>query len=116
MKPIRRLMLSGDAVPLVDANLVLELNACGRGFITAETTTDYTGKLVRLDAGYPDLVLRWFTGYVERSQPAENGAQRLFVRELTGVFERMWPVSMQHPTLRQLADWLWPTRSGPVMP
>ncbi|WP_145539028.1 hypothetical protein [Yersinia kristensenii] len=106
MKPIRRLMLSGDVVPLVDANLVLELNACGRGFITAETTTDYTGKLVRLDAGYPELILRWFTGYVERSQPAENGAQRLFVRELTGVFERMWPVSMQHPTLRQLADWL----------
>ncbi|EKN4704497.1 hypothetical protein JE941_000547 [Yersinia ruckeri] len=106
MKPIRRLMLSGDTVPLVDANIVLELNACGRGFITAETTTDYTGKLVRIDAGYPELVLRWFTGYVERSQPSENGSQRLFVRELTGIFERMWPVSMQHPTLRQLADWL----------
>ncbi|MCW6546082.1 hypothetical protein NE897_10350, partial [Yersinia ruckeri] len=28
------------------------------------------------------------------------------VRELTGIFERMWPVSMQHPTLRQLAEWL----------
>ncbi|MCW6573179.1 hypothetical protein NFB54_17355, partial [Yersinia ruckeri] len=95
MKPIRRLMLSGDTVPLVDANIVLELNACGRGFITAETTTDYTGKLVRIDAGYLELVLRWFTGYVERSQPSENGSQRLFVRELTGIFERMWPVSMQ---------------------
>lgn len=106
MKPIRRLMLSGDAVPLVDTNVVLELNACGRGFITAQTTTDYTGKLVRLDVGYPDLVLRWFTGYVERSQPADNGAQRLFVRELTGIFERLWPVSLQHPTLRHLAAWL----------
>ncbi|MBE8596194.1 hypothetical protein [Xenorhabdus sp. BG5] len=106
MKPINRLYLSGDEIHLVDANLMLELSSCGRGFITAETTTDYTGKLVRLDVGYTDLVLRWFTGYVERSQPAQNGYQRLFVRELVGVFERAWPCSFQHPTLRQIAGWL----------
>lgn len=82
MKPVKRLYLSTDEVHLVDVSLVLELNSCGRGFITAETTTDYTGKLVRLDVGYTDLLLRWFTGYVERSQPAENGFQRLFIREL----------------------------------
>lgn len=69
-------------------------------------STDYTGKLVRLDVGYTDLLLRWFTGYVERSQPAENGFQRLFIRELVGVFERMWPCSFQHPTLREIAGWL----------
>ncbi|WP_416337340.1 phage tail tape measure protein [Escherichia coli] len=55
---------------------------------------------------YTDLLLRWFTGYVERSQPAENGFQRLFIRELVGVFERMWPCSFQHPTLREVASWL----------
>lgn len=106
MKPVKKLWLSGDAVHPVDVNLVLELNAAGRGFITAETDTDYTGKLVRLDVGYSDLLLRWFTGYVERSQAADNGAQRIFVRELTGIFERSWPCSFQHPTLKQLADWL----------
>ena len=106
MKPVKRLYLSTDEVHLADASLVLELNSCGRGFITAETTTDYTGKLVRLDVGYTDLLLRWFTGYVERSQPAENGYQRLFIRELAGVFERMWPCSFQHPTLRDVAGWL----------
>ncbi|PHM39813.1 protein phage [Xenorhabdus mauleonii] len=106
MKPINRLYLSGDETHLVDANLMLELSSCGRGFITAETTTDYTGKLVRLDVGYTNLMLRWFTGYVERSQPAQNGYQRLFVRELVGVFERQWPCSFQHPTLRQIAAWL----------
>ncbi|WP_047679912.1 MULTISPECIES: hypothetical protein [Xenorhabdus] len=106
MTPISRLHLSGDEIHLVDANIMLELSSCGRGFITAETTTDYTGKLVRLDVGYPDLVLRWFTGYVERSQPAQNGYQRLFVRELVGVFDRLWPCSFQHPTLRQIAGWL----------
>jgi hypothetical protein len=106
MKPIQRLHLSGDEVHIVDSNLMLELSSCGRGFITAQTTTDYTGKLVRLDIGYPELLLRWFTGYVERSQPAQNGFQRLFVRELVGVFESQWPCSFQHPTLRQIADWL----------
>ncbi|MFI7973241.1 hypothetical protein [Serratia marcescens] len=106
MKTVKRLMLSGDAVPLVDVNVVLELNACGRGFITAQTGQDYTGKLVRLDVGYTDNILRWFTGYVERSQPAENGFQRLFVRELAGVFDKLWPCAFQHPTLRQVADWL----------
>ena len=106
MKPIKRLYLSTDEIHLADASLVLELNSCGRGFITAGTTQDYTGKLVRLDVGYTDLVLRWFTGYVERSQPAENGFQRLFVRELVGVFERLWPCSFQHPTLRDIASWL----------
>lgn len=106
MKPIKKLWLSGDAVHLVDVNIVLELNGCGRGFITAETAEDYTGKVVRLDVGYTDKVLRWFTGYVERSQPAENGYQRLFVRELVGIFDRSWPCSFQHPTLRQIAGWL----------
>ena len=106
MKPIKRLYLSTDEVHLADASLVLELNSCGRGFITAETDKDYTGKLVRLNVGYTDLLLRWFTGYVERSQPADNGFQRLFVRELVGVFERLWPCSLQHPTLRSVAGWL----------
>ncbi len=106
MKPIKRLFLSGDPVHLVDCNIVLELNACGRGFITASTDSDYTGKMVRLDIGYDGLVLRWFTGFVERSQPAENGASRLFVRELIGVFDKLWPCSFQHPTLRQITDWM----------
>ncbi len=106
MKTVKRLYLSNTAAHLVDVNLALELSACGRGFITAQTDEDFTGKLVRLDIGYPDLVLRWFTGYVERSQPSESGYQRLFVRELVGIFERAWPCSFQHPTLRDVAKWL----------
>lgn len=106
MRPVKRLYLSGDIVPVVDMNIALELSACGRGFITAQTEADYTGKMVRLDVGYTDLLLRWFTGYVERSQPAENGYQRLFVRELVGIFERSWPCSFQHPTLRKIAEWV----------
>lgn len=86
--------------------MVLELNSCGRGFVTAQTSQDYTGKMVRLDVGYAGELMRWFTGFVERSQPAEKGFMRLFVRELAGVFDRAWPCSFQHPTLRDVAAWL----------
>lgn len=106
MKPIQRVYLSTQLVHCSDLDLVLELNSCGRGFLTVQTDQDYTGKLVRVDAGYSDLLLRWFTGYVERSQPAENGFMRLFVRELAGVFDKMWPCSMQHPTLKNIGTWL----------
>ncbi|MFV7361037.1 hypothetical protein [Citrobacter portucalensis] len=106
MKPVKRLYLSTDEVHVSDVNMVLELNSCGRGFITAQTAQDYTGKMVRLDVGYAGELLRWFTGYVERSQPAEKGFMRLFVRELAGVFDRAWPCSFQHPTLRDVAAWL----------
>lgn len=106
MKPVKRLYLSTDEVHVSDVNMVLELNNCGRGFITAQTAQDYTGKMVRLDVGYAGELLRWFTGYVERSQPAEKGFMRLFVRELAGVFDRAWPCSFQHPTLRDVAAWL----------
>ncbi|MEI9881654.1 hypothetical protein [Atlantibacter hermannii] len=106
MRPLNRLYLSGDEVHLSDLNLVLELNACGRGFITAKTETDYTGKMVRIDAGYTTQLYRWFTGYVERSQPSENGFQRLFIREMVGIFDKQWPCSFQHPTLRSVTDWM----------
>ncbi|HHP5906473.1 hypothetical protein E4179_22355 [Citrobacter freundii] len=106
MRPIKRLYLSGEEIPLVDSNLVLELSAGGRGFITAVTAEDYTGKLVRLDIGYPEMMYRWFTGYVERSQPAENGSVKLFVRELVGTLDRQVPCSFRHPTLRIITDWL----------
>ena len=106
MRPVKRLYLSGNEIPLVDSNLVLELSSGGRGFITAVTGEDYTGKLVRLDIGYPEMMYRWFTGYVERSQPAENGSVKLFVRELVGTLDRQVPCSFQHPTLRIVTDWL----------
>lgn len=104
MKPITTLQIDAQTVPIASHELVLDLSGCGRGFITAETDQVSTGKLIRVNVGYNDQTLRWFTGYVERDQAADNGFRRMFVRELVGVFEKNWPVSMQHPTLRQVAD------------
>lgn len=104
MKPVITLRIGSETVAVASQHLILELAGCGRGFITVLTTADTTGQLVRLDLGYDTTVYRWFTGFVERSSPAENGAQRIFVRELVGVFDGQWPVSLQHPTLRDVAD------------
>ncbi|WP_421416274.1 hypothetical protein ACOMDM_09235 [Serratia plymuthica] len=79
-------------------------NDTGRGFITAKIADDATGAIVRLDLGYNNTAYRWFTGYVERDQPSGNGFRRLFVREMTGVFEKHWPLSLQPPTLRQVTQ------------
>lgn len=98
------LRVGETSLPVVSFNVVAELSACGRGFVTAITTEDLTGQLVRLDIGWNDMVYRWFTGYVERSSAAENGSQRLFVRELIGVMAENWPVSLQHPTLRDVTE------------
>ncbi len=106
MKPISRLYLSGDEIQVTDLNIMLELSAAGRGFVTVKTDKDYTGKLVRIEAGYSELLLLYFTGFVERAQPSSNGFQRLFIRELVGVFDRQWPCSFQHPTLRTIVDYL----------
>ncbi|EKN5939924.1 hypothetical protein DVP82_02800 [Yersinia enterocolitica] len=104
MKSVVTLRIGDDVIPANNLNLSLSLNGCGLGFVTALTDQGCVGKLVRLDLGNNASIFRWLTGFVERSAPAENGAQRLMVRELVGVFERSWPCSLQHPTLRDVTD------------
>lgn len=104
MKSVVTLRIGDDEIAANSLNLSLSLSGCGLGFVTALTEQDCIGKLVRLDLGYNASIYRWLTGFVERSAPAENGSQRLFVRELVGVFERSWPCSLQHPTLRDVTD------------
>lgn len=52
MKPLFKLQLSGEKIQVTDVNIMLELSATWRGFVTVKTDADYAGELVRLDAGY----------------------------------------------------------------
>ncbi|AXF75344.1 hypothetical protein LU604_15915 [Erwinia tracheiphila] len=104
MRSVITMRVDETELPVVSCKLVAELAACGRGFVTAVTSEDLTGRLVRIDLGWNDVVYRWLTGYVERSSAAENGGQRLFARELVGIMGKNWPVSLQHPTLRDVAE------------
>lgn len=111
MKPIVTLKIGAVDTPVSSYEVVIDLSDSGRGFITAKTDSDTTGAVVRLDVGFNNRAFRWFTGYVERDQPDENGFRRMFVREMTGIFEKRWPLSLQHPTLRQVTQAL-STASG----
>ena len=106
MKSQISLKINQQPIAISDCQLVIELNVPGRGFITALTTEPCVGQLVEIDLGYNASIYRYFTGFVERATPAENGAQRLFIRELTGIFWRSFPCSHQHPTLKQVIDTL----------
>ena len=104
MKSVITLRINHELTAISDCQITLELNTPGRGFITALTTESCIGQLVEIDLGYNDSIYRYFTGFIERATPAENGAQRLFIRELTGIFERQFPCSLQHPTLQQVIN------------
>lgn len=99
MKTVISLRIDNDSFVIDNLNLMVNLNGCGRCFITVVTDKDFTGHLARLDLGYNEQVFRYLTGYVERSQVIENGSRRLFIREFVGIFEHHFPVSLQHPRL-----------------
>ncbi|XOO19214.1 hypothetical protein ACM3CZ_14575 [Edwardsiella ictaluri] len=109
MKPIQLCTVAGKAYQPASMELVLVLNGVGRGFITItpeEATTGLAGAMVQIDLGEGTEAWRYFTGYVERDQPAENGARRLFVREAAGLLDFELPCSHQHPTLKTVLDTL----------
>ncbi|CNK19356.1 phage-like protein [Yersinia aldovae] len=104
MKSVVILYIGDNEVAGINLNLSLSLSACGLGFVTAITEADCVGKVVKLDLGTNDSVFRYLVGYVESSAPAENGAQRLCIREWVGGLQVSQPHSLQHPTLRDVTD------------
>ncbi|EQA2400213.1 hypothetical protein ACXZ3X_001143 [Escherichia coli] len=106
MKITSRFYIGSETVTPVDIRLALELSAAGLGFVTVPSKENLQGKMVALDLGYSGKMLRWFTGIVERSQQAERGWQRILIRELTGILARPMPCSIQHPTLRDVCNWV----------
>ncbi|HDI7962441.1 TPA: hypothetical protein PO740_005220, partial [Escherichia coli] len=107
MKLIQRCMINGERVEIADISLVLTLNAAGRGFISVNNLSpehSLAGAMVQIDLGRDGEAWRYFSGYIERDQPAENGSRRLFIREAAAVLDFDFPCSMQHPTLRGVLD------------
>lgn len=105
MKIIQRCMINGKQTEITDISLVLSLNASGRGFVTLPNQrSTLAGAMIQIDFGRDGQAWRYFSGYVERDQPAENGARRLFIREAAAVLDFSFPCVIQHPTLRDVLD------------
>ncbi|EJJ0395643.1 hypothetical protein VQZ45_004212 [Salmonella enterica] len=106
MKPIRDLRIDGKPFSVVEENIVLRLNGAGTGFITINDTDDSNplrGKSVDLSIGYNDQPVKWFSGYVENDSRTGRGLRKLMVREAAAILQYPLNVSMQHPTLKQVA-------------
>lgn len=101
MKLLKRLTIGSEVRELVDHQIILELSSGGRGIVTVKGSAT-KGQLISLDIGYNNQPVRWFTGYITKVTPAGNGTNRLVVRELAGVLAENWPLSIQHPTLKQV--------------
>ncbi|EJJ3921079.1 hypothetical protein NI479_003127 [Salmonella enterica] len=90
----------------MEENIVLRLNGAGTGFITINDTDDKTplrGRSVELSIGYNDQPVKWFSGYVENDSRTGKGLRKLMVREAAAILQYPLNVSMQHPTLKQVA-------------
>lgn len=113
MKIIKTVILDGQQVELQSEHIILELNNSGRGFITVLTDQPCVGKSVVFELGEYDAYYKWFDGFVEQEQPAENGYKRLFIREKVAIFERVLNCSHRHITLKALCEWLAAERGLP---
>lgn len=102
MKIQKTLNLGSKMLHFFDDEIVLELCGCGRGFVTVESTESLLGEMITLNVGDGSTTVRYFTGYVERSQQVGNGFQRLFVRETVGVLSRAQNLSLRHATLHNI--------------
>lgn len=106
MKIIKTCLIDGEEIELQSENIILELNATGRGFVTVKTDKDCRFKKAVLEVGEYDNYHRWFDGFVEQEQQAENGYKRLFIREQVAVLARQLNCSLRHVTLQDVCAWL----------
>lgn len=108
MKINKYITINDKNIQIINCNIVLELNACGRGFVTIPAKdNDYIkNKIVAINIGYGNELQRFFTGYVESEQAAANNTKKVFIRELIGCYKQNIDCSFQHPTLKTVTDFL----------
>jgi hypothetical protein len=105
MKLHQVLTIGGTTVPLIAADIRLDLRTPGRATFTIQAGTPVNG-LVTFDIGYNEATLqRHFIGYVERCTAANGTEQVVFCRELAAVLAQPLPMNLRHVDLRAvLAD------------
>lgn len=105
MKLEKRLFISNDEVNLVSNMVSLKLSLGGIGIfkIKAELPPERFDS-VRLDIGYENKTQPWFEGYIDKVQPAENGFYKVSVKELSGILAKRWPISLEHPTVKEVIE------------
>ncbi|WP_027179774.1 hypothetical protein [Maridesulfovibrio bastinii] len=105
MKIRKKLEIAGKEYKLVSEDIRLELSCSGRAVFQLQANEPVSG-LVRFYVGYSfqDKDRMFFSGYVEKCYKVDNSQQRIFCRELAGVLAELCPVSLRHPTLKDVLE------------
>lgn len=104
MKLMKRLFISNQEVVLASSMVSLKLSLGGVGIFKIQGVKPEKFELVRFDIGYENKTKPWFEGFIDKIQPAENGYHKITVRELSGVLAKKWPMSIEHPTAKNVID------------
>lgn len=106
MKLVKTLSVGNKAYDLVDEDVMLEVNSAGRATFTIDSDLDELKPFtaVALDIGYSqhEHDSRLFVGYVETVNMKDRRQAVLFCRELVGVLANPLPISLRHPTMRDV--------------
>ncbi|WP_027721200.1 hypothetical protein [Maridesulfovibrio zosterae] len=101
----KTLTIGGQLYHIVNEDIRLELCGSGRAVFQIKASEAVSG-VVQFVVGYSsqDKDRLFFTGYVESCHKVDNLQQRIFCRELSGVLDKHWPVSLRHSTLNDVLE------------
>jgi len=106
MKLEKRLYINGEEVSVKTNMVSLKLSLGGVAVFTIPEQDIEKFHAVRFDIGYEHQTQVFFEGYVEKIQPASAGYIKITVKENAGILSHRWPISLEHPTLRDVLNLL----------
>lgn len=103
MKLHKRLFINGEEVTPASHRINTMLSNGGKAmFEFAKEETPQRLDTVLFMTGYNDKIEPWFNGYIEKVLPAVNGYHKVLVKEQAGILSHRWPISIEHPTMRDV--------------
>ena len=103
MKLHKHCTVSGQEYQLVNEDIRLDIDRPGLAIIQVVAEEPLAG-LVEFSLGwhFEDNLTRFFTGEVKRSTTVDDKQQRLLCLELSARIDDTAPISLRHPTLRDV--------------
>lgn len=103
MRLLKRLEIAGAEVPIVSEDIRLDIDRPGRAIFQVRADSELSGQVAfSLGWHFEASLTLFFTGEVERSTAVDAAQQRLFCREISARLDAQHPLSLRHPTLREV--------------
>jgi hypothetical protein len=103
MKLLKRLVVNGAEYPLVSDEVRLDISRPGAAIFQVRADQRLEGRVeFSLGWHFQSALTRFFCGEVVTSTTVDAKQQRLFCRELSARMDNAAPLSLRHPTLREV--------------